>query len=208
MATISKTLTGKFKVYIRRNGRTRCKTFTRKGDARIWAKRKEADQESLDAMGLPGAALTFAELVDQYMAQWSGRDQAIHFKVKYWRDVFGEYPLLDIDRQMIRVALDEYAAGVALRGDGRYKNGKPRLKYAGRKRSPATVNRMKPAVSAIFKYAIGKDLVLKNPARGIPCRTEDNKRVRYLSDGERVALLAATEGSAWPKLRLLVVSWH
>ena len=156
-------------------------------------------------MDLPGAALTFAELTDQYMVQWSGRDQAIHFKVKYWRDAFGEYPLLDIDRQMIRVALDEYAAGVALRGDGRYKNGKPRLKYAGRKRSPATVNRMKSTVSAIFKYAIGKNLVRKNPARGIPCRTENNERVRWLSDGERVALLAAAEGSAWLKLRLLVV---
>lgn len=36
-------------------------------------------------------------------------------------------------------------------------------------------------------------------------RTENNKVVRYLSDGEREALLVAAKASQWDKLYLLII---
>jgi len=43
--------------------------------ARAWAKRIEADQEQLEAYDLLGNNMTFTELVDEYMRQWSGKDK-------------------------------------------------------------------------------------------------------------------------------------
>jgi hypothetical protein len=52
MATILSTQNGKFKAIIRNaKGRyLRSKTFTRKTDARTWARRMEADQEAMEAV--------------------------------------------------------------------------------------------------------------------------------------------------------------
>ncbi len=62
MATIAKipSKSGfKFKAIIKHNGKiVKCKTFVRKGDARAWAKRVEADRELMVAMGSAGAIMT------------------------------------------------------------------------------------------------------------------------------------------------------
>jgi hypothetical protein len=59
MATIIKSPSGKFKAIVRHHGRAKCKTFTRKTDARVWARHLEADREKVEAMGLPGASMAF-----------------------------------------------------------------------------------------------------------------------------------------------------
>ena len=46
---------------------------------------------------------------------------------------------------------------------------------------------------------------MSNPVRGIPQRTENNRRIRWLSDEEREALLMATRASPWERLHLLVL---
>jgi hypothetical protein len=49
---------------------------------------------------------------------------------------------------------------------------------------------MKAALSAVFAFAMKRRLVLKNQARLIPSETENNHRIRYLSEIERLSLLA------------------
>jgi hypothetical protein len=67
MATFLTTPNGRFKAIIRNvKGRyLRSKTFTRKTDARTWARRMEADQEAMEALGESGARLPFWRPVER-----------------------------------------------------------------------------------------------------------------------------------------------
>ncbi len=207
MATITKTKSGSFKAIIRKNGRTiKTKTFKYKKAARAWANRIEGDREAMAAYGLAGASIRYADLADEYMDQYSGRDSNIQHKHVFWEQHLGETMLVDIDAGMIRTALEKYANGEALRSSGIGKDGKLILKKTGKQRAPATVNRMRAFLSSVFRYAIKqRGYLTENPVRQVPSLTENNKRVRYLSDDERKRLLAACRASDWDKLYLLVL---
>ena len=85
MATISKTKSGSFKAIIRKNSRViKTKAFRLKKDARTWSKRIEGDRDAMAAFGSPGAAITFNTLADEYMDQWTKRDN-ITRKVTFWK---------------------------------------------------------------------------------------------------------------------------
>ena len=200
MATISKTPAGTFKAIIRKHGRViKTKTFKLKKHARQWAQRIEGDKDAMNAFGLPGASMTLSQLIDEYVNWQTNKDKNISFKASFWSDALGTVKLMDIDGAMIRDALDAYASGKALRGHG------TGVKATGRPRAPATVNRMRAFLSSVFGYAIKhKGYVTDNPVRLTPTRTEHNKRERYLTEHERLALLDACKQSAWPKLHLLV----
>ena len=65
----------KYKAHVKKNGKNlKIKTFTRKTDARTWAKRIEADFELMEALGCKGSSLTLSQLADEYLDDWSGKD--------------------------------------------------------------------------------------------------------------------------------------
>jgi integrase len=207
MATILSTKNGKFKAILRNpKGRyLRSKTFTRKTDARIWARRMEADQEAMDALGESGARLAFSTLTRRYMDDFQGRDTGRPGQIRWWDTKFGDRCLSDITSDDVRSALDDFARGQSLRWDGIAPGGKPKFASRGTPRSPATINRMRAALSAIFRYGIDEGLLKRNPVEGVRGRTENNKRLRYLSEEERMALLCACHQSHWDQLHLLVL---
>ncbi|MBA1444792.1 MAG: tyrosine-type recombinase/integrase [Chromatiales bacterium] len=209
MATIARIKTSngfKYKAILRKKGRLlKTKTFTRKADARTWAKRLEADFEAMDALGAKGAGKTFYELADEYMAQWSGKSKEQGARVQMWVNHFEKRKLIDITADDIRDYLNDYAAGKAHRWDGIDKTGKSKTKATKRTRAPATVNRARAALSAVFKFAVQQGYVSHNPVRRVPSRTERNQRVRWLDESERKALLTACRASEWDKLYLLVL---
>lgn len=196
-----------FKAIIRdRTGRPiKSKTFTRKTDARAWAKRIEGDQEKIAALGAPGAGIRVKQLVREYEEQWSAKDKSTLPRVRWWSDQLGNLMLTDVTGAEIREVLERYAAGKALRGDGIGKDGKPKVAATNRARAPATVNRLRAAGSGLFKFARQRGYVQSNPFQGVASKTEHSKRVRYLDADERNRLLTACDASAWPKLKLLVV---
>ena len=206
MATIIKTTAGTFKAIIRRNGRlVKTQTFKRKQDARTWAQRIEGNKRALAAYGLSGATITFNELAEEYLTNWTGRD-SINGRVKFWQEHLGAMKLISIDAHTIRGILDQYSKGDALRYCGSDEHGNSKLKPLQAGRSPATVNRARACLSSIFKYAIKERGYLnENPVSLVPSRTENNKRCRYLSGDERKALIAACKQSKWEKLYLLVL---
>lgn len=190
-----------YKAIIKKKGvELKSKTFTRKGDAVTWAKRIEADQEMMEALGTRGAGMRFSELIDQYVAQWTGKCQNQYIRAAYWNDVFGNEKLIDINADLVRQQLKELEAGRCKRGDGAGKT-----KLLAKTRSPSTVNRYRTVLSAIFKYAIGEGYLTVNPVNRVPCRKVSNQRTRYLSDSERERLMEACKKSGWPKLQLLVL---
>jgi integrase len=205
MATILSTQNGKFKAILRSpKGRyLRSKTFTRKTDAKTWARRLEADQEAMEALGESGARLAFSTLPRRYMDAYDGRDSSRAGQVRWWNAKFGDRNLASITTDDVCDAIEDFARGQALRWDGVEAGGKPKFTSRGTPRKPATVNRMRAALSAIFRFAIDERLLKRNPVEGVRSRPEDNKRVRYLSDDERTALLHACRHSHWDRLHLL-----
>jgi hypothetical protein len=117
MATIIKTAAGTYKAVLRDHtgAYLKSKCFTRRSDARDWAKAQESDHERMEALGCPGAAISVSHLIDTYMAQYSGRSRSITSRVEWWRARLGSKRLIDVSVQDVRAALDEYAAGKALR---------------------------------------------------------------------------------------------
>ena len=126
------------------------KTFTRKGDAQAWVKRIESDHEMMEALGSRGAGLRFADLVDEYMRQWQGKDAVNQARrAQYWQACLGDYKLVDISADMIRQRLKAFEAGKALRGDGAGKT-----KAINRDRSPSTVYRQSLSHRAVGDFQI------------------------------------------------------
>ena len=208
MATITeiplKTGGCSYKAIIKKHGKilTTRRWPTRKA-ATAWAKRVENDEAMLEALDSGLATMSFKKLAKEYLDWWHTQnrgDKGVPARVKWWSDRLGSIKLVDIKARHIRNELDIYAEGRAKRGNGPRKS-----KETTRPRTAATVNRHKAGLSAIFKFAKGKGYVTVNPVSAVASRPENNKRVRWLSDEEREALLTACKASEWDRLHLLAI---
>lgn len=194
-----------YKAIVKRGGRVlKTKTFARKTDAKDWARRLEADRQRLEALGSPGASLTFAQLAAEYLAGYTGRSASRPAEVRWWAERLGSKRLTDISTDDIRQALDGFAQGRARRAGKRTVTGCVVVETA-RQRAPATVNRRKACVSAVFKFANQRGYLSDNPARRIAIRPEHNRRERFLSPDERRQLLDACRSAPWPRLYLFAL---
>lgn len=197
MATIIKTPAGTFRAIIRTKNKSITKTFKKKGLATEWAKRIEGDADLIAATGCKGASIPFSQCADEFHDQWTGKDD-ITGKISFWKAQLGNTPLTSVDDIQVDDILTEYSEGAALCGLKR--------SNAGRKRAPATVNRMRALLSSIFVYAIKKKkYIKKNPVKTTNSFKEPKGRTRRLSDEERPALLSACRDSQWDRLYLLVL---
>ena len=203
MATISKTQRAQsvtYRAIVKRNGvvvKTKC--FKTKTAARMWAKRIESDAEFMEALGEKGARLPLSEVAQQYLDDWSGRAHSRKYQVNWWVAQLGGSNLSSVSIDDVRRCLDNYHAGRVKHWAGTDAAGRPRFKEGSNSRAPATVNRMKAALSALYKYAARKGFTTRNPARQVAAHPEQNKRIRFLSDNERERLLLACRTSTWPK---------
>jgi integrase len=73
-------------------------------------------------------------------------------------------------------------------------------------KTPATFNRYRALFSLTFKLGVQNGKVAVNPARLVRMKREDNARVRFLSDKEESALMAAVEKIGTQHLPQLVVA--
>lgn len=210
MATISKTQRAQsvtYRAIVKRNGvvvKTKC--FKTRTAARLWAKRVESDAELIEALGEKGARLTLSEVARQYLEDWSGRAHSRKYQINWWVAQLGTSSLSSVSVDDVRRCLDDYHASRVKHWAGNDAAGRPLLKEGSNTRAPATVNRMKAALSALYKYAARKGYTTRNPARQVAAQPEQNKRIRFLSDVEREQLLVACRESTWPKLYLLVIT--
>jgi hypothetical protein len=116
-----------------------------------------------------------------------------------------------IDADCVADLIEPFRTEPAMRFLGRDPApGAPRWKDLGL-RKPATVNRLKSALSALFTRAKDRRRRLlpsrwPSRRRDLPSDGEDNERVRFRSAAEREQLFKAARVSAWPKLYLLIHS--
>ncbi|HEY3049524.1 MAG TPA: site-specific integrase [Polaromonas sp.] len=153
-------------------------------------------------------AVTIRQLIDAYMAAYAGRDVSRPQRLAWWAAKIGDMPLTVLTDDHVFYALEELAAQRSRFYAGVDADGKPIYKAKHQAMAPATINRYAAALGAVLTWAVKKRLAPRgwdNPCRRIEHRAEDNEVVRFLSDAERIALLAACKRSTWPKLYLLVL---
>jgi integrase len=122
---------------------------------------------------------TFKDLADEYAPH--AKDKP---RLDYWREVFGPARLDSITPQRIKKETDKLLA----EDTGRHHRatGEPLM------RTGATVNRYLAALSSCLSYGVKEQGWLeRNPMERVRRKDENKGRVRFLSDDERNALLAA-----------------
>ncbi len=210
---------GKYRVEIRKKQTSiQNKTFADKLQAEQWAdnfeqkintilsikpkKLKKLSPDKVEKLG--GVALfqklgveikffTFKSLVNEYMHQWTGKDENMIRRASFWLNVFNDKPVKSIKPSQIEKVLEQYAIG-SVNG---YGSDKPK--------SNNTLIRMKASLSSIFQYGLDKKYLDTNPVDKIRIKATPNQIERFLSDDERVRLLNACKNSSWDKMYLLIL---
>lgn len=200
MATISERRTEqgevRYQVKVRLKGRPpQAATFRRKRDALRWAQATEAAlRERRYFKTAKSERRTLGEAIDRYLrevlpAKASGRSQRA--QLLFWRRELGHLVLCDLTPALIAEGRDRLARG-----------GAP----SGRPASPATQVRYLAALSHTLSVAVREwGWLDDNAARKVRRPAEPRGCVRFLSNDERTALLAAAKKSPNPLLYPVVV---
>jgi integrase len=150
---------------------------------------------------------TVADLLDAYMADYSGRDGSIGNRLSLWKTLLGPVRLDEINDDHVFHALDRIANDPARVYSGEDADGHPIFRAKG-KRAPGTVNRYHASLAGAFSWAIRRRRVprgFENPCRRVPKQPESSGVVRFLTEEERVRLLDACRASSWPRLYAIVL---
>lgn len=202
MATIEKRenaagISWRVKVRIR-GEKPRTRTFKRKTDADLWAKKVESDMGH--RVYVPTTAdrrRTLADLIDKYskeqlpLRRTSTDTRNVESQLKWWKDEAGHLSLDKLTPQAIAGYRSELLAR-------RTRDDEPI--------AHSTANRYLAALSAVCKWA-WKELgwLPANPVLSVSKGAEHAGIVRYLSDDERKALLAACKASDDPNIYCAVM---
>src|ERR1017187_2740923 len=152
----------------------------RQGDAIVLLEKRK--REALIERKLPelkrSKAVTFDNLCSDALAYSKAENSAkqtyeLDLRIKILRTVFGSRPASEIKKQEIVTWLSNRAQ------ENNWK--------------AATRNRWQSTFSLIFRVGVDNERIENNPAARIRRKTENNGRVRFLSDEEEVRLLAAID---------------
>lgn len=200
MATIEKR-TGargtKYRVRVRIDGQQRTATFTRRTDAREWARETEtALSRGRHVPTTTERRKTLGDAIDRYIKAipLKARNRSSANTVQqlgWWKDRAGNTPLPQVTPALLTELRDELARQEI---------------DTGQTRSPASVNRYLAALSHCLTTAAREwQWIERNPMRNVSRLEEPKGRVRFLSDDERTALLEACRNSPDPDLYLIVL---
>ncbi len=177
--------TGKsYRVQFMRNGNRVSKVFTRKKDAEQFLAQITVSEELADALtNVTLTSTTIQQAIHEYLEQHKGRDKSVPQRLGWWAEHLGDKTLNKVNRQRIKNAIS------ILEAEGK---------------APATLNRYKAALSAVFAYMCDRYDLKVNPCLEVKQKREDNARTRFLSADELARLMKATKSSKWERLHMLV----
>ena len=158
-------------------------TFERLTDARRWEQLTEAAiREGRHFKTSEEKRHTLAELIDRYSREVLpgksvGTINKQRHQLAWWKEQIGVYTLADVTPALIAENRDRLFRT---------------LTPSGKTRSPSTVIRYLAALSHAFTTAVREwGWMDDNPCRKVTKPKEPRGRVRFLSDDERLRLLAA-----------------
>lgn len=189
------------------------------GDGPVSDSAAQSSNSALFREGVPPSAavlpmragqLPVADLIDLYMRHYAGRDTTRLQRLTWWQAKLGQITIVDVSDDQIHAALEDLSVLPATYYAGTDVGGKPIFKAKGKATllAPATINRYSASIAAVFTWAIKRRIAPKgwiHPCRSVERKTENNEKIRFLSDDERIRLLDACKASSWPLLYLLVL---
>jgi integrase len=179
-----------------RGAHTASKTFDRKTDARKWAQKTEvairADEYAINSMS---RRKTLGELIDRYILEVLPRKpksaRVQQRQLEIWKNALSHLRISEITPERIGVFRQTLLDTPGARGQPR---------------GYATTNRYLAVLSHAFTFAVNEwGWAVENPLRKVGRARESRGRTRYLSDAERLCLLAACRASRCPYLYPIVV---
>ncbi len=182
--SIKKTKGTVYRVEYMHGGFRVSKTFKIKKDAEKFAARLLVDEDFTKSVTDNTLnSLTFNQAVAEFKEYEVGRDPSKFQRLRFWVSLFKDKPVGKITRQEVRAG----------------------LKILLKDKTPATLNRYKAALSALYRFLLHEYDIDYNPTKGIPQFAENNARTRFLSNVELHALLEACKQAGWDRLYLLVL---
>ena len=198
MSYIRKLSNGKFRAEISKNYTSiQSKTFSTQNQAESWADSIEKNIDKIlsikskklkklspnqveelgglplfQKLGVEIEFLTFKTHVNEYMKQWTGKDDNYIRRANFWLMAFNDKPVKSIRAEHVEKVLSKYAAG-EIEG---YGPAKPK--------SNNTLLRMKAVLSSILVYGIDKNYLNKNCTEKVRIKAIPNQVERFLSDEE------------------------
>jgi integrase len=167
------------------------KSFRTKLAAELWAARTEAAAKGGTLASARG--MTLGHLLDEALPRMTNPTVAAF---AYWREQLGAVRLDKITPELVALHRDRLR-GAACRGHN-HKTTKPR--------SSATVRNYLIELSRLFALAVRELRVMdSNPCARVTRPAPSTEVVRWLTDDERVALLAACKASDSPDLYAFVL---
>ncbi len=174
----------KYRIQFMKNGKRVSKRFDKKKDAELFLGHLTISNNLADIFTSHiQTSLTLEKACSEYAEQYTGKCTSTLQRVNWWAKEYKSLTINKVNKQRIRATLRKLANDMA----------------------PATVNRYKASLSAVFTYLQDEHDFANNPAREVKQLAENNARCRYLSDDERVRLLEAAKVSGWDRLYMLVI---
>lgn len=180
-------------------------TFSRLTDARLWAQSTEAAlRERRYFNNAESKKHTVSDMIERYLEKVKRespkRAKNLMPMLDWWKKQIGYCILSDLNRALISEQLDK----LSKRTVGRVNqdtNKKEQVPI-----TPARINRYLAAFGHVCSIAMNEwEWIENNPVKKIRKFKEARGRVRFLSDEERVSLLAACEDAPYPHMYLIVV---
>lgn len=179
-------------------------TFERLTDAKAWAYPIESEMKrGKHIKDMEAKKHTLAELVDRYIQDELPNRKSDHKKfemqLNWWKDRLGAYSLSDITPALLAEYRDKLKKEPSIK----------ELKNGGTietERSNATVNRYMASLSIALTVASREwQWLEENPMFRVTKKKEHRGRIRFLSEDEHKALIAACEQASNQLINLLVV---
>lgn len=215
MASISKQIGKKgisYKVRIRKpNNPTVTKTFSRLNHAKKWARKAELDIEAGTYFDKQeSASHTVSDLVERYIdeelhklseSDWPARKRQLN----WWKSKIGHLTLNKVTPALI-VEHRNKLKTESITLNGKKDDGNNVVKIEEKFRSGSTVNRYLAAFSAALGIAASEwQWITLNPFSRVRREKESEGRTRFLSPGERSALLEACQESRNPHIYIITL---
>ncbi|MBL6734964.1 MAG: site-specific integrase [Shewanellaceae bacterium] len=160
------------------------KTFKTKKEAQLFLARLTADSSLLNSItNTTLKKLPFNQAVEDYQIQDTSKDPSKNGRFKHWVAVFSDTPVGEVTRLQIKHELTRLSTTF----------------------KPATLNRYKAAIAALYTYLSHEYDIDYNPVKGIAHYPENNARTRFLSELECRHLFNSAKKSKWERLYLLVL---
>jgi len=147
--------------------------------------------------------LTTADLIDQYLNRGPGRTISMS-RVRqclWWSEQIGQTRLNELEPKDIRAALARYMDEPCTSYNRTTGDCRP---IAGRKRKPASHNRLLAQLKGVFKWATEEDnpITESNPSQKVKALPENNELIEHLTREQALKMLDIAATAEWDRAYL------